>query len=364
MGFLIKFFLYLGFFTTPFYIFSSGSIQPSHIFFLTFSFLWIVFRKGLFINSFLLKITIPFIIYVSVVNVIYAFIYQDVVFLNYPINLIFDYLIMYSLFSYLDYYKKYLSLNSVYYLMFALLLTLFIYWVLGFGDYKFYPRYNGFFNDPNQMAFFVLCVVSIASLFANNISKLVLVSLLSLILIFVTQSRSALLGVFLIIISILFYTNQYQKMNNFYLNFIVITICSSIVIYLGSAYIDPQYLGLVFDRFSNTDVGDQADIRGYTRLTDYKEYLLFGAGQGLDTRFNAVNEVHSTWAAILFYYGIFGFVLFITIIYNIFKNLNFYQKIIFLAPLIYSFSTFGARTIIFWIFLAFFAFISRTELSK
>jgi hypothetical protein len=105
-------------------------------------------------------------------------------------------------------------------------------------------------------------------------------------------------------------------------------------------------------RFSEINVDDDLDERGWYRLIEYPDFLLFGAGQGQHFRFNSDVEIHSTWAGIFFYYGLIGFILFFFPFFLMIKNLKMGSKLIVLAPLVYSLSTFSARTPIFWFFIA------------
>lgn len=345
-----KIFLILGIFTTPFYVFSSGSLQPSHFLLLLFVFFWIIYKKGFYVDRKLFLLTMPFFSYVLIVNLVYSLYYQDTSFFSYPLNLTFDFIVVFSLVSFLNYLDKG-QINKIPYVVIFILIMLFIIWLVGLGEYKFYPRYNGYFNDPNQMAFFVLCISTIASLYIRNIVFYLIVVFLSLALILFTQSRSAILGVFMLLISLFFLYWKGNKNSIIVMAFLLIF--SSVFLILSFDYISNiSYVQSVTGRFEETDIGEQSDVRGYTRILKYTEYLFFGAGQGLDMRFNSPVEIHSTWAGIFFYYGIIGISLFLLFLINIFKNLNIYQKILFLVPLMYSFSTFGARTAIFWILVA------------
>jgi O-antigen ligase len=137
-----------------------------------------------------------------------------------------------------------------------------------------------------------------------------------------------------------------------------------------------EILTITIDRFLSTDYLSHLELRGYTRIIDYPQYLIFGSGQGLDERFyltsDVINgqtiyfsfEIHSSFVAILFYYGIIGFILFILFLYRIFKNLNFIQRTAFILPFIYGLSTYGLRTPIFWFFIGVCVFVSLNNLKN
>lgn len=346
--------LFIGLFTTPFYFFNSGSIQPSHIFYLIFSFIVFLkyFKEGIDKNS--IKLLFPFYSYVFLINLVYALIYQDTIFLKYPIAMTLNFIVYLGIINFLikDNLRIYL-IDNLSSLILVILLMLIFLWFIGLGEYRFNPRYNGFFNDPNQMAFFVLCSSAIACLLSKNFFQYLMIIFCALFLVTLTMSRSGMLGIVLLFASFLlyFWKNNYKSI--FYVVCFSIT-CIIFIIFNLDLLISTSLVQSYIDRTSNTDLNEQADIRGYTRIINYSEYLFFGAGQGLDNRFGLDVEIHSTWAAFLFYYGFFGFSLFMYLIIKIFINLNVKQKLLFLAPLMYSFSTFGARTIIFWIFIAFF----------
>lgn len=62
------------------------------------------------------------------------------------------------------------------------------------------------------------------------------------------------------------------------------------------------------NRFNEKGLDDTFAGRGYDRICKYPEYLLFGAGEGAHYRFAEkslfLGEIHSSWAGVLFYYGI------------------------------------------------------------
>ena len=62
------------------------------------------------------------------------------------------------------------------------------------------------------------------------------------------------------------------------------------------------------DRFSNNTISGNQGIgtRGFQRIGENPQYLLFGAGEGAFERFNETIELHSIFASVLFSYGIIG----------------------------------------------------------
>lgn len=347
---------YLGLILSQFYIFKSGLPQISHVIF-ALSFLSLLFYS-LKVKDLNNNIAMLFLcIYIIILNLFYSIIESEFLFNIASIFMIFNlgvYFFIIRFFNKMD-NIKYIILISIF-LSFAL-------WSIGLGRYNFGERYNAFFNDPNQYAYWILCLsCSFLILNKNKVLSMVFLSLSSILIIF-TFSRSALVGV---IIMWFYYLITFFKFNIKNLvqgvSFLSLFL---IILFLAKDYlITSLSLEVYGNRVADTDLESQADIRGYSRLIEYPEYLIFGAGQGLDTRFNHSHEIHSTWAGILFYYGIIGMILFLYSLYKIFKKLDWREKILFLAPMFYGLSTFGFRNTIFWIFLAIFYSIAYNKEKK
>ncbi len=345
-----EFLFFSSYFTSKFYIFDSGLPQPSH-FLILFLILFFLIKKLELKKDLSLQALSIFISYIIIVNLIWAIISDSQTYIVSMIFWIFNYL-TFIVFTNIEKFR----FNILQYLILVSFSIIVLCWVLGLGRYNFNPRYNFYFNDPNQLAFWVLCSLSVYLIKPNKLSLLAI--LLGLLIIISSMSRSALLGVILIFIGYL---------SNIRLNLkgILLKVISLFLLVLSLTFItftNQEEIMFVIDRFSETDVEDQADVRGYTALIKYPEYLLFGAGQGEYDRFSSTNhEIHSNWAGLLFYYGFIGLTIFSIFLWSILSKLSLYEKIIFLAPLVYGFSTYGLRTSIFWFFLAVFYIYAKNK---
>ena len=344
---IVQFLFLTGVMFLQFYLYDSGTLQPSHILLLISIFTLVIFKgfSNFIIKNRNFKRLLYFIFITIIINAFYAITHNNIDFLisssHYIFGIITTYLTIYILFK-LN--KKYIFLS----ILFSTLIILFILWFLGFGEYKFLPRYNGFFNDPNQMAHWALCTLVMIVLLNDKYKYLNYISLLiTTIIIFLSLSRSGLLGLF-VVFFIIFLPNKKNI-------FLILTISLSLFIIFYSFTFSGNQIFESFEniitRLTESDLNEQADARGYNRVFQYPEYLVFGSGQAEDFRFKADFEIHSTWMAILFYYGIFTFTYFIYILYKIFSNLSFTHIGVIMGPLIYAFSTFGLRTPVFWMLL-------------
>lgn len=341
-------FLFLGIYTSQFYIMDSGKPQISHVLLLLFSIFYYFKQRSE--NRIGTAIRF-FAIYATTINLIYFFIKGgETSYLMFPIYLIYNILIYDSIIKFLL-LEKNRSKSIIAFSFFLSLITLVVLYYLGLGRYLVYPRFNGFFNDPNQMAFWALCAFSIIAFFSKRKLAVLSVSFICCLIICVSSfSRSSFVGLVFTSLGLFvfyFFSNR-VKIKSLFLLLSLLLSFSFIIPSLDNS----ETMNYLIQRFESTDVDSQMETRGYYRIVENPEYLLFGAGQGEQTRFGKTTEIHSTWAGILFYYGIFGLLLFIYFVYRIFKGLNLVDKLIFLGPLFYSFSTFGARTPIFYIFLA------------
>lgn len=351
----------LGVALSQFYIFASGVPQPAH-YLLMLAILPTVLRIPAFSsttgnNGLVFRILILYIIFI---NSIYALIYLNSDFLASSVYTIFGILVFYQ--TWMICLKSKSSEMLLMHMAGLGLGLLFLLAFLGIGEYRYSSRYNAFFNDPNQMAFWALCIsaVLIANRDVAKISKPIILLFCTFVIV-KSASRSGLVGaLFLIIgfiVSATFDIKEKSSPKKIFVGLfsLILAISFAYVIY----YLDMDAVDFLLSRADNTDAAEQADIRGYTRILQFPEYIITGAGQGMDLRFNSFGtEIHSTPAGILFYYGIAGFLLFLMLLFFILRDLKLHEKILFIAPLMYSFSTFGFRTPIFWFYLGGFAFYS------
>lgn len=351
---------------SQFYIFPSGLPQPSHIIF-TVIILFTTFN--LFTKGFdkkdrgFYKYLFLFLGYSTLVNLIWSIIEQDPKFLLATVYWFFGVGLLFSCVKYLN-SESHIKVFKV--AIFIGILVLAVFSLAGLGRYDFFPRYNGFFNDPNQMAFWVICLLSffiIISSRSNSKVMILVLSGLSVYIVMASLSRSALVGLFFVIIGIYLKVQGFGSSKDFKKAMLTgfLSLCFIIGVVLYSDF-DFSSLDIV-ERMLNTRFDEQADIRGYYRAVEFPEYLFLGAGQGLDFRFNSPHEVHSSWMALFFYYGFVGAVLFLLLLSKIFFRLDIADKFIFLGPLFYGFSTYGLRTPVFWLFLAAAIYASREKYS-
>lgn len=340
--------------SSQFYIGESGSIQPSHSIIILL--LLIITSLGKLPIAFNKpapnpQTYIPFITYSTLINLFWFTQQQDIELISSSLYYIFDLIVLIVFFFIFSDGSRKIIASSI---DAALILSLILYYV-GLGRYDFPPRYNGYFNDPNQMGLWLLCVsgARILLLGKNPPSlRLDLSIITSFILAFATESRSTILGLFFIFCGYITgrITNSRKLVK---LLLIPLTLLAISLVIARTGYLTELYENQnITQRFDEINPEDDLYERGWYRIIEYPEYLILGAGQGRYFRFNSEVEIHSTWAGMLFYYGIVGFVLFFYPFISKIKSLRLSHKLVIIAPLAYSLTTFSARTPIFWLFIA------------
>lgn len=363
---MIVYILCFGIAISQFYFFKSGIPQPAHyVIALSFISFLVSSRHITFPNNGIwpLKFLLAFVIYQACVNVAYFAISQDTGFVMQMLYILYGFIVFLFIFN------LYISETGVlrkitFFSLFGLSVLFFLPFV-GLGEYRFFPRYNAFFNDPNQMAFWALCVSAMCICYFCSAQKILLAAIVFVItsyIVLLSASRSGLLG--LLILFIGFFVSYIRLFKRTILP-MVFGFCLAFYVIYNFVSFDSDAISFLTSRIDIVDADEQAKIRGYTRIIEYPEYIVFGAGHGMDTRFDGENtEIHSTWAGVLFYYGLFGFIFFVGSLLSILQPLCLHEKFLFISPLFYSLSTFGLRTPIFWVFLAYFVCSGFKKIKK
>ncbi len=348
--------LTVGLLLLQYHLSSSGSLQISQLFLLVFA---LLSCKSLFLNyrripSSIRIYFILFSVYALIVNSIQYFIHAEDSLLKSNLYILYNAIVFFSLATfYLNYLRQFSIWNTILWSLLIALLAAVVQHFIGLGRYDFAPRYNGFFNDPNQMAFWGLCSFGIISLLAKNL-KIVIVAFVAVFIVcMITMSRSSLLGIAPMMVGVLFKLEKAIYKSKFFIPITLVLSGFALFFFSTEHKVKLSENSSYFiERVKTTDVQDQKEVRGYNLLSEYPEQLIFGAGQGDMKRFNRDREIHSTWHGILFYYGIPGLAFFLLFLYNLYRRLTVSETLISIGPLLYSFTTYGARTPLFYIFLA------------
>jgi hypothetical protein len=370
---------------SPFYMYASGVPQPAHVVML------VAATALIFLNwQRCLKFVrgnvpgVLFLALIALINTAYAAYYQDKGFIVGTIYWVYGYLLLLAVMCIAR--DAWIASWTSRFILFALTLVVFAY-VVGWGGYTWWPRYQYFFNGPNQLAYYAMCLLLVYVAVTRGKLSVGLHAAYALMIfaVITTGGRSAYVAVAPLVLLLLWLARKQWShlavliIMPLAVNAVFEPLC--LPIYKPSA-LGNQRIGCKVDTgpveariiSNNTitriddlslkkEVTDHKSVRtqllarGYIRFIDSPQYLLYGAGQGRDERFGEVDgyvyEIHSSLMAVVFYYGILGLLLFLAFVWKLFPvKLN----LLFMSPLfVYGLFTYGLRTPYFWIALGFLA---------
>ena len=349
-----------------FYVFRSGVPQPADYLLVVVMFAAMTMSViGLGQIRYIALPSCLMLAYCWMVSSVYYFLYLDAFFLASPLfysyNVVAMFLVACVIIVAPREACRYISISAI-----AIL-------VIQFGavsiDYRLFgERHTGTLNDPNQLGYMVLLALY-AKLVTKPSMRLeasdVLCLAISGYVILKTMSRSATVGwVAMFFVATIFLKASLQ------MRAVLIAAFSVGLVVVGMYEVD--FTAIIFEntlvsnmteRFQEKGHDDSLSARGYDRLWLYPEYLLLGAGEGAPERFGSAGEIHSTWANVLFSYGIIGFSLFIWLLVRVFRYAHVFHILLFLGPAGYGVSTYGLRTTLFWVVLGMVFGLSQLRLS-
>ncbi|MFT6216495.1 MAG: hypothetical protein ACJAS3_002908 [Roseivirga sp.] len=359
----------------PFYFLPAGSAQPSDIFIVAVIGLYVLGRN-LKLEGSLKEVFTKFLRfcgYLTLVNfgvfiallgesnkglpwfVFSAFYFYNLLVMGFALSL------------YKQYGKAFLF-TSVYACVLAAFLQITLSFILETGGEG--VRGALFFTNPNQLGYYSLCGLSIVLVLESNIKipKLVVYAAFFLFsyLALISVSKAA-LGAMIILFGAYLIANKIFSFRNIF----------AVIIVGGFGF-----LGVTQSEFGknfqsnlearNLNEEDRPDeiteweYRGYDRISNHPQYLVFGAGEGGYNRFDTFiegHEMHSSFGTIVFCYGIPGTVLFVMFVIAVLKKLPWFYLIYALPLFSYGITHMGLRFTIFWVALMMFPII-RAERQK
>ena len=334
----------------PFYIYHSGSIQPSD-FILLVSFVFLVIQhKDKLIRridySFLL-----FLMFVIVINLTYGLIYSSFSFVWSILYYIFSFIVIISFRHYLEEgnYRK--GLILVCKINIIVQLVLYVtkigkYWL---GTY----RYMGSYTDPNQMGFAIFSTLAI--LFLLDSKDKYIFGILSAFLIYKTASGGMFIALVILVSFDLFVsiTSSLSSPRKMLYGFGLI-IFVTILLIIGKR-LDINVSVFRLDEKMNregTMIYNFLKDRLLLIVVEQPQFFLIGYGEGpLVSRFGRVGELHSTWISLAYNYGIVPFLILINWIRKNIKGIQFKYVPVYIALFVEALTLVNHRQPSFWMII-------------
>lgn len=353
----------------PFYFFKAGNPQVSDVFISLIIGAFILRGNSLYLFKVKFsKVFIGFILYATAVNIVLAVsrvgVYSKGLpwyfFTGFYINnlLVFSFAIR----LFYIYGREFLK-TTIYSLVLICILQLALSTFLSFGG----SRDSLFFDNPNQLGYYAISVLTVILLIEKYVSLGKLWVYASILLCtyftFISVSKAA-IGAIVLLALVYLISNNILKAKTLIrvvlLGLVLVAI--SLFTALGSGLTDKLQGRL--DQSVKPDEVSQWEYRGYDRISNHPEYLLLGAGEGAYNRFDTYienHEIHSSFGTLLFCYGIPGLILFILFIKSIVKGVK-KATLLYLIPVIaYGVTHMGLRFTMFYIVLAIFPITALSE---
>ncbi|WP_319470151.1 hypothetical protein [uncultured Trichococcus sp.] len=374
----ILFLLFLA--TKPFYLFPSGGLQLSDLFFVASCFYYVlIVKKGDKIE--IDKTDKPlflFVVFVFIVNTVYATYYGEPAFVISSLYYLYNLLIVIFFRIYAEDRRFLSSVAAV--CRFNILSQLGIY-LAGLGRYYTANRYMGTFNDPNQMAFFIYISLMTAYLIAklNHKELHVLYHAVAIVLIFQTSSTGMLLAL-TVFYGVWLLTKIFTLLRRVHsVRFILFWTAALMALLLFSpkwndvkeSIAQSPIIERVEQKLGRIEVATDGPTnlqdRGIDRIYLYPEKTLFGAGEGMHGRFDRAvsdNEIHSTLFSILFYYGTAPTLLFLYWVVRNVRRLSIGNLAVIVSLAVESVTLLNQRQPLFWMLFVLLQVLAFQEIAE
>lgn len=221
-----------------------------------------------------------------------------------------------------------------------------------------YARAVGTFNNPNQLAYWGVAVMSMYLLIRRNVTNWIDLPflLLGTYCVVASLSRAGTIGVAVMLAAWFWIALETPGRR-------AIGALCGVLLVVGIIE-GPDLLQFAqgsetvtnFEARLETRQGeDSASVRNWDRVTDFYEYTILGSGEGYFRRWEGNTgyaiEIHSTFFTLLFSYGVIGLGLFLAFMFSVARRIPWSQSAYLLPSLFYGISHQGLRFSFFWLLI-------------
>lgn|GEM_PF-1316360 len=235
-------------------------------------------------------------------------------------------------------------------------------------------RTTGFFNNPNQLGYYSMLLITIVAFFPKRLSrwKNVVIVGIALTANVVSLSKASLLGLFGMAVMYIVFGNRQKGIKRIVIQLLMVFFLLTMVYWLlfseSSFVLQNNTLYSLRNRILSTYLESDSDLmsgRGYGRVAEMGIHYLWGMGEGAYNRFTSLPglEVHSTYINLFVSYGLLGLAgytyLFVSALNKRGERLR--NLACFSGVLLYFISHNGIRNTILWMLLAALLIYKTTE---
>lgn len=371
-----------------FYIFPSGGvgIADACLFVSFFLLLWDCLKEKK--NSFRFqedRLLYVFLFFVIAINICYGILLKKTEFFRYSVFWIYNVGVIWV-------FRKLACWNGQRFLVELnwiakgnILLQLLIY-VSGHGRifYEYWGaiRYQGTFNDPNQLAVFLFLMILLQYLYSCQYRdrSFLLFYILAIPVIMASKSTGVLLGIFVFtILAVVYFSYRVASRHHSARKIWLLGVLGGfllIALFLWWIWPSAEFDVKAMDynvltriqeklwKIAHGGLGGLFLDRGMDKLLIYPQYLLYGAGEGGFERFTLAgqsNEIHCCLFSILFCYGIIPtMILLVWLVQNL-RYATASMKCAVAALLVESFFLINYRQPLFWMILLYGSVIKKNQ---
>lgn len=221
-----------------------------------------------------------------------------------------------------------------------------------------------FFNNPNQLGYYALLSACTIAVCARTLRYSVLKSSLGLAgcmyLALLSASKAAVAGAVMLFALTIIANPRI---------ILVMALATAGMLSLGGPIaraIETTSQRMQTDRRPQWSFFEE---RGYDRIENHSEYLLFGAGEGATTRFAettiiGTHEIHSSAGTLLFAYGIVGAVMFLVFLWRTVRGAGLRSWLMLVPALAYTVAHQGLRFNSLWVLVGLFIVLKQEPLAR
>ena len=339
----------------PFYVLPSGLPQPNDILVVVLVPVTLIQWNGRLNRTFsrTFRMLVWFVLWICLVNYSWAIIMAKTAILKsfaiFPIYYVFNASVFLSVLILYQRAGATVLRLTVYMIFAAVMFQVLASFVVGGGMH----RSVLFFNSPNQLGYYALLAASLIAIIQRRLGFGLLKASAGLTgcayLALLSGSRAAIAG-----IAILFFLLVFSNPRII----ILASLAAVLLLTIGGPIV--ASLDRLQDRVTTNRNPHLsfAEERGYDRLWTHARYLAVGAGEGDVARFQdkptSPGEIHSSFATVLFSYGIVGLGLFLVFLRRLVQGASL-RTLAMLAPtLAFTLAHNGLRETMLWVLLAIF----------
>jgi len=349
----------------PIYLFPSGSLQICDYFFAIAIIAWVISNKGRIIipKSFIKYFTalILICIYQVVINGIWSIVLQRNIM---RVNLYYIYnFVVFASCLLIAYEVGFERLKKA--VTDSCLISVFISFIGSLLTSQS-VRNSGLFNNPNQLGYHGLLIVSIIAVFSQERfdKKDIITIAISVWIIIISGSKAAIIGVAVLLFFHIFYANRNAGLKVAFKKALVLVVFFTLIYFLlfSELKIFTSNSTIAFTRkrlilMFNEGDSNLGSGRGYNRVFELGGNFLWGMGEGAYDRFESLKglEIHSSFISLLVSYGIFGFLLYVIFFTRAIRFSGTPIKSVLFSSgvILYSISHNGVRNSLLWMFVAY-----------